>query len=59
MQIIFCTCPDKKTAHHIARTLIEKKLAACVNIVPRITSVYSWQGSIETTDEYVVLLYKV
>jgi periplasmic divalent cation tolerance protein len=54
--ISLCTCPDKETAGKIARLLIADKLAACVNILPHITSIYSWQGQIETADEYLLMI---
>jgi len=55
-QIIFCTCPDKDTAEKIARLLVENNLAACVNIVPNITSIYRWQGETEQADEFLLLI---
>ncbi len=55
-QIILCTCPDKDTAENIAHLLVENNLAACVNIVPSITSVYRWQGQIERAEELLLLI---
>jgi periplasmic divalent cation tolerance protein len=55
-QIIFCTCPDKDTATTLARLLVESRLAACVNIMPGLTSVYSWQGQIESAEEHLLLI---
>jgi periplasmic divalent cation tolerance protein len=55
-QIILCTCPDKITAEKIARLLIEHKLAACVNIMPNISSIYRWQGQIECAEEVLLLI---
>ena len=55
-QIIFCTCPDQKSAEDIAGRLINQKIAACVNIVPGITSVYEWQGKVETSQEHLLLI---
>lgn len=54
--LILCTCPDQKTAEAIARQLITDKLAACVNILPGLTSVYEWQGEIETAQEHLLLI---
>ncbi len=54
--VTFCTCPDKLTAEKIARLLVENQLAACINIVPGITSVYRWQGNIETADEHLLVI---
>lgn len=56
IEIIFCTCPDKDTAKKLARLLVEKKLAACVNILPGITSVYAWEGKIESVQEHLLLI---
>ena len=52
----FCTCPDKETAEKIARLLVESSLAACVNILPNLTSVYSWQGQIESAEEHLLII---
>ena len=54
--IIFSTCPDFKIAEDLARALIEKKVAACVNILPSITSVYSWQGKVEMDQEVLLMI---
>ncbi|HUP00512.1 MAG TPA: divalent-cation tolerance protein CutA [Gemmatimonadota bacterium] len=53
--LVMTTCPDEETAHGIARTLVEERLAACGNVVPGVTSIYRWQGEIETAAECVVL----
>lgn len=55
-QLVLCTCPDQATAQNIAEQLVDKKLAACVNILPGVTSVYPWQGKRETTQEYLLLI---
>jgi len=55
-QIIFCTCPDKNTAETIARLLVTNNEAACVNILPGITSIYAWQGQIESAEEHLLLI---
>lgn len=55
-QIILCTCPDKDTAEKIARLLITGKVAACVNILPGITSIYLWQEQIESAQEHLLLI---
>ena len=55
-QIVFCTCPDKDTAEKIASLLVENKVAACVNIVPNITSIYRWQGQLERAEEVLLLI---
>ncbi len=55
-QIIFCTCPDKDTAEKIARLLVEHNRAACVNILPGITSIYTWKGQTESAQEHLLLI---
>ncbi|MDX8129320.1 divalent-cation tolerance protein CutA [Methylomonas sp. LW13] len=55
-QLILCTCPDLEVADKLAGTLITQKLAACVNILPGVCSVYEWQGEIETAQEHLLLI---
>lgn len=55
-QLVFCTCPDQATAQNIAEQLVDKRLAACVNILPGITSIYQWQGKRETAQEHLLLI---
>ncbi|XP_078496855.1 protein CutA isoform X1 [Lissotriton helveticus] len=52
----FVTCPNEKVAKDIARALVQKKLAACVNIVPQITSIYEWKGNIEEDSEVLLMI---
>jgi periplasmic divalent cation tolerance protein len=44
--IVLCTFPEGDRASAAARTLVEEKLAACVNLVPQIRSIYRWQGEV-------------
>jgi periplasmic divalent cation tolerance protein len=55
-QLILCTCPNHQTAERIAEELVMNKLAACVNILPGVKSVYQWQGAIETAQEHLLLI---
>lgn len=55
-RLIFCTCPDKLTAERLAHILVKEKLAACVNVLPNITSIYRWEGDITTNDECLLLI---
>ncbi|KAM8952349.1 protein CutA [Pelodytes ibericus] len=52
----YVTCPNDKVAKDIARGLVERKLAACVNIIPQITSVYEWKGKIEEDSEILLMI---
>jgi periplasmic divalent cation tolerance protein len=54
--VTFCACPDKATAEKIARLLVENGLAACVNILPNITSIYSWKDQIESAQEHLLII---
>jgi periplasmic divalent cation tolerance protein len=55
-RIILTTAGSQEEAGKIARALVERRLAACVNIVPRIESVYRWQGKVETAQEWLLLI---
>ena len=55
-QIVLCTVPDEATARRIASSLVAEQLAACVNIVPGITSVYRWKGAVETAPELLLII---
>jgi len=48
---VYSTLPDVEVANRIAHALVSAKLAACVNIHPSMTSVYEWQGKLETGSE--------
>ncbi|ACO04167.1 MAG TPA: divalent-cation tolerance protein CutA [Persephonella sp.] len=54
--VVFITVPDSKTANNIAKKLVEEKLAACVNIVKDINSIYYWKGNIENDDELLLIV---
>ena len=55
-QVILSTCPNRASAEKIARQLINDKIAACVNILPGITSIYPWKGRIETAQEHLLIV---
>ena len=54
--VIFSSCPSAEEAEKVARGLVEKRLAACVTVVPGARSIYRWKGAIEETSEYVLLI---
>jgi periplasmic divalent cation tolerance protein len=54
--VAFTTCPDEGTARRIASALVDERLAACVNIVPDVTSVYRWEGALETAPECLLIV---
>ena len=53
--IIYSTTSSVEEARKIARILVEEKLVACVNIIPKIESIYRWQGKIEEDNESILL----
>lgn len=55
-RLVLSTCDNLETARHIAEVLVEKRLAACVNILPGITSIYKWQGDIQHDIEVLLLV---
>lgn len=55
-QLVLCTVPDQQTGRELAGKLVQHKLAACVNILPGITSVYTWQGEVEEESEALLLV---
>ncbi len=56
MIVILSTCDSEDQATRIARHLVEQRLAACVNIVPGIRSIYAWQGKIEDSAEWMLVI---
>jgi periplasmic divalent cation tolerance protein len=53
--IIFCSCPNEGCAEKLSQSLVENKLAACVQIMP-IKSFYEWKGEICKEDEWLLLI---
>ncbi|MBI3772506.1 MAG: divalent-cation tolerance protein CutA [Gammaproteobacteria bacterium] len=53
---VLCTCPDEACAHRVADHLVSNQLAACVNIVPGLTSVYVWKGQTEHSAELLLII---
>jgi periplasmic divalent cation tolerance protein len=55
-QLVFTTCPNEAVAEKIALALVQDKIAACVNIVGGVKSIYRWQGKIEQDNEALLLI---
>jgi periplasmic divalent cation tolerance protein len=55
-QLLLSTVPDPETGARIAAALVEERLAACVNILPGVTSIYQWQGEIHRDAECLLLI---
>jgi periplasmic divalent cation tolerance protein len=55
-RIVLTTAGSEDEARKIARHLVEQKLAACVNVVPQIESIYRWQDKVESAREWLLLI---
>jgi periplasmic divalent cation tolerance protein len=54
--VVLTTLPDRNKAKAFARALVEEKLAACVNIVPGLTSIYRWKGAVHEDPEVLCVV---
>ena len=55
-RVVLVTTPDVDTARRIARALVEERHAACGNVVPGLTSIYRWQGTVQEDAEALLVL---
>jgi periplasmic divalent cation tolerance protein len=55
-RIVLTTTGSQEEARKIAHALVERRLAACVNIVPQIESTYRWEGKVERSTEWLLLI---
>lgn len=55
-RLVLNTCPDESTARELARGLVEAGLAACVNLVPGLVSIYRWEGAIQEGGEWLLMI---
>ena len=53
---VYCTFADAQEAERVGRQVVEERLAACVNILGHVQSVYRWKGEVETADEVAAIL---
>ena len=54
--VVLSTCDSEESAAHLARHLVEQRLAACVNILPRARSIYRWKDKTEDTAEFLLVI---
>jgi len=54
--VVLVTAGSRKTADTIARALVAERLAACVNVLPRIRSLYRWQGRVVDDTEWLLVI---
>jgi periplasmic divalent cation tolerance protein len=55
-RLVLTTVPDEELGRRLARTLVEERLAACVNVSPAVTSFYWWGGKIVEGREFILLI---
>ena len=55
-RIVLSTVGSEQEAHKIAHILVKRRLAACVNILPHVQSIYRWKGEIESAQEWLLLI---
>jgi periplasmic divalent cation tolerance protein len=53
--LVLMTAGSQEEAERIARTLVGEMLAACVNVIPGVTSIYRWQGEIQQDQEWLLV----
>lgn len=56
MFVVFCTFPDPEKARQIGAALVERQVAACVNLLAGVESIYRWQGKMEETQEVLAVI---
>jgi len=54
--IVFITAPNEKEAAAISQTIVGERLAACINIIPSVRSIYRWQGRVEDEQEVLMIV---
>lgn len=54
--LILTTTESKSEAEKIAQALVERRLAACVNVIPQIRSIYRWKDKVESAEEFLLLI---
>ena len=54
--VVLSTCSNLEEGEKLARLLVERRLAACVNVVPRVRSFYRWKGAVEDADECLLVV---
>lgn len=55
VRVVLMTAPDAETGEKLARALVEARLAACVNLLPGVRSIYRWQGAVQSESEVLLV----
>lgn len=56
MLVVMTTCPAAEAAEALAEQIVEARLAACVQVLPQMTSVYWWEGAVQRDAEFLLLI---
>src|SRR5688500_14332049 len=56
MLVVLTTTPNSDEAERLARSIVESRLAACVQVLPKMTSIYFWEGKVQTEPEHLLLI---
>ncbi|CAN5688591.1 MAG: divalent-cation tolerance protein CutA [Gemmatimonadetes bacterium] len=56
LTVVITTVPDAAAGERLARQLVEERLIACANLIPGLTSVYRWEGAVQTEAELLMLM---
>lgn len=56
VRVVLCTFPSPDVARQIGTLLVEMQLAACVNLIPAVESIYRWQGQVEASSETLAII---
>lgn len=56
VRVVLITAPDAEVGAELARALVAERLAACVNLVPGVRSIYRWEGAVEDAEEVLLLV---
>jgi|SRR5581483_849788 len=55
-RIVLSTAGSREEAEKIGNALVQRRLAACVNIVPQVRSIYRWEGKVEQAEEWLLII---
>lgn len=58
-KIVFVTVSGEEEGKKISKQLVEERLVACVNVIPNIKSIYWWEGKVEESSEYLLIMKTV
>ena len=54
--VVLCTCPERQDAERIAHAVVDRRIAACVNVLPGVSSIYRWERSVDAAEEVLMVI---